>query len=162
MTFWLCCSFWVAFWISSYWIPLSFCLCVWICFTVNKKSLREEPSHRRCAPSHLDLVRERLFRSRDRFWYGLLERLLFLELERRLDLLLLRLRSDECFILNLQQISTPPSQIGALTCIVNASRNSSSWIWTWSGTACAFYCLCLQTVKKRETFVRSCCERDKV
>lgn len=56
---------------------------------------------------HLDLVRDRLFRSRDRFWYGLLERLLFLELERRLDLLLLRLQPDgyaDRFILRLQQI----------------------------------------------------------
>lgn len=60
------------------------------------------------------------------------------------------IRRSECFILDSQQISTPPSQIGALTCSGTARRNSSSWIWTWSGTACVFYCLCLQTMKKEK------------
>lgn len=67
-------------------------MCGFVLQSTRSNSRRN--THRRCAPSHLDLVRDRLFRSRDRFWYGLLERLLFLELERRLVLLLLRLRSD--------------------------------------------------------------------
>lgn len=72
---------------------------------------------------HLDLVRDRLFRSRDRFWYGLLERLLFLELERRLDLLLLRLQQDsyrDHFILNLQKTSSSRFKLSPVS-------------WTWAG-----------------------------
>lgn len=74
-------------------------------------------------PPHLDLVRDRLFRSRDRFWYGLLERLLFLEFERRLDLLPLRLQQDsyrDRFILNLQQISSSRFELSPVS-------------WTWAG-----------------------------
>lgn len=41
------------------------------------------------------------------------------------------------------------SQLPDFTCILNASRNSSSWIWTWSGTVCVFYCLCLDTKGKK-------------
>lgn len=115
-TVWLCCSSLEAFWISSCLTHPSFYPwghSVQWDLSASGLSWIRCPAAAAAAATHLDLLWDRLPRSRERvrFRRGLLERLLFREVERLLDRLLERLQRNMQTIVRTLQTTTSLSAL---------------------------------------------------